>query len=498
MKIIFVRHGIAEDRDLGKSDELRELTEEGIHELEFNAGFLQLYLRNEETRIISSPLLRAGQTARILSEAGVGDVETMDFVSDGEFDKLRQLVLSQPETVFVIVGHAPYLDDWIFAVTNQTIEMKKASAAQIEITDPDTFTGYLTWYLPIGKYNRLIQFGSFEEILKNLESDVEAIIEKYHGIILENREAYLREPEEIESVHKLRVKIRQFRSLVSFFKPLMSKRKHREIQEVLREMAQECAYLRELDVLMKEWTDRKNEFKKAGLTGENFFRIMQEERGIEQERLFAFLEKPDFARELNKVVEQLEKAIDLNETQYLELDEMVEDTLDTWHDEIKAEYDAIDVNDLAIIHALRIRAKKMRYIMEVFELDTAADSKAMYKEIKRWQEVLGNITDANRNSEAVMEIAEKYPDAPIEEELELFKTIEAKEANQLYQEFFGSGDHEKAAEEHPEELEDLESPTAKNTETNAASHLDSELSQAEAETASSEDAGRNGGERTNS
>ena len=442
MKILFLRHGIAEDRDLEKADELRELTPEGIRELEENARFLKMYLTNDLVRLITSPLQRAVDTARILTEAGFKEGQTMNFVATGNFGVLKRLVKADPETTLLIVGHSPYLEEWIFAITKQSIQMEKAACAQVEITDEAEFAGFVTWYLPITKYKRLIRLGSYKAMTDQLGGDIAAIIEKYHLVILENREVYLKEPAEIESVHKLRVKIRQFRSLVSFFKPLLSKSKYQTIQQILREMAQQCAYLRELDVLIKEWGSRRAEFKQAGLSGDTFFQILKTERQTEQDRLFAKLEKPEFAKDLNAAIDLLYQGIDLNKAKHLKLSEMVETTLNKWHDEIKAEYSAICVNDLSIIHALRIKAKKMRYIMEVFELDLAQGSKEMYKEIKRWQEVLGNITDANRNSEAVMEIAEKFPDTLIQEELKVFKAVEKKEADLLYQEFFGLGKQE--------------------------------------------------------
>lgn len=436
MKILFLRHGIAEDRDLGKADELRELTSQGIIELEENVDFLKQYLRDESIRLISSNLRRSIGTAEILTEAGFGNAQTMDFVSTGNFGALKRLVKANPLTTLLIVGHSPFLEEWIFAITNQWIEMKKAACAQVEITDEIGFTGFVTWYLPIDKYNRLIQLGSYQETVNKLADDIAEIIEKFHTLILENREGYLKQPAEIESVHKLRVKIRQFRSLVSFFKPLMSKKKQREIQAVLRDMAQECAYLRELDVLIKEWIAHQADFIEAGLTGQDFLAILNQERQAEQDRLVRFLEKPEFARALDRVQDNLVAAIDPAKSEFLKLKDMVETTLTGWHEEIKAGYDAIDANDLAVIHALRIKAKKMRYIMEVFELDRASDSKTMYKEIKRWQEVLGDITDANRNSAAVMEIAGKYKDAPIQAELNLFQSLEVQQADLLFTEFF--------------------------------------------------------------
>lgn len=451
MKLILLRHGIAEDRDLVKPDHLRELTEEGIWELQENAGFLYLYLQEQEVRLISSPLVRSIQTADILKETGLGTYQAMDFVAGGNIDDLKKLVRTRPDITHVIVGHSPYLEEWVYAITSQHLDMKKGSACLIEITDEETFTGFLTWYLPIDKYDRLIDFGSFRESVTRFRQDIEDIIEKYRQIILEHRGIYLREPQEIESVHKLRVKIRQFRSLVSFFKPFMKKKQYRTIQDTLSAMAQECAYLRELDVLIEEWESRLDDFEEAGLTGEHFLEVLHTERKSEQDRLYEVLEKPAFARDLGEVEAQLFAAIDTGDTMYLDLNELVMDTVQAWHDEIRAGYEAIDTNDLAIIHALRIRAKKMRYVMEVFGLSEAADTKEMHREIKRWQEVLGNITDANRNSDAVMEIAEKYPESPIDEELRIFRDLQEQESRALYQEFFGSGPEAEHEDPIPEQ-----------------------------------------------
>ena len=71
MKVLFVRHGIAEDRELyftkGLSDELRPLTQKGRKQLK-KMG-LWLKDRNIEIdEIWTSPLVRAQQTTEVLSQ----------------------------------------------------------------------------------------------------------------------------------------------------------------------------------------------------------------------------------------------------------------------------------------------------------------------------------------------------------------------------------------------------------------------------------------------
>ncbi|EIJ42881.1 phosphohistidine phosphatase SixA [Beggiatoa alba B18LD] len=71
MNVLLVRHAIAEERDefamTGKSDDLRPLTPKGINKMHKNAAGIKTQLPTIQ-QIFSSPLVRAVQTADILSE----------------------------------------------------------------------------------------------------------------------------------------------------------------------------------------------------------------------------------------------------------------------------------------------------------------------------------------------------------------------------------------------------------------------------------------------
>ncbi len=446
MRLIFIRHGSAEDRNLGKEDRLRDLTQEGMAELRNNVKFLGLYLADFNPVILTSDLNRAVQTAGIIDKYGAYQgVFERPYLGTGDLAAFKTEAGKMADEVILLVGHNPYLEEWVYEITQRIVEFKKAGACEVEITNREDFSGKVNWYLDIGDYKKLIDQEMYEESFREFRQDMENKIEECRGEILKYREIYLAEPEEIESVHKLRVKIRQFRSLIAFFKPLMKKLRYREYQNQLRELAQQCAYLRELDVLKKDWASHYDEFSRNGLTGENFMKILETERSAEQGVLFSILEHPEYARRLNEIFEGIKSAIDLEKGKYLSLDEMVDDVLDAWHDEIEIGYDAIDENNLQIIHALRIKAKKMRYVMEVFGKDKEPSHALQYKEIKRWQEVLGDITDANRNSEAVNEIAQNHPEADIREEIALFNRIQNRNSEKLYADFFGKDKPEETA-----------------------------------------------------
>src|SRR5918911_164568 len=92
MRLFFLRHGIAEPGHSGLSDFDRQLTNEGRAELEDVAhGLRQLKIRPD--RLLSSPLVRARQTAEVVAPALAASVEIADELRSGAaFAAFQELV----------------------------------------------------------------------------------------------------------------------------------------------------------------------------------------------------------------------------------------------------------------------------------------------------------------------------------------------------------------------------------------------------------------------
>ncbi len=447
MKILLLRHGWAEDKDPSKNDYYRKLTPKGIKQLKKYFPDLALYLDGKKIKLLTSPMTRTVQTADELRVLIPGlKAEVREYIASGDIEGLKEdyFKYKKDYDYMIVTGHAPHLDLWTKKITDRIDDMAKGSSTEIEIVVDEDFKGRVNWHLKAQKYSTLTQFQRFLKSQGAFYNDIKEKVEEIIAVILKMRENYLEKPEEIESVHKLRVKVRQFRSFVSFLKPLLPKKSYTLMQNDLRELAQECAYLRELDVLMKEWKTHSDRFEKAGVSGDEFFTIMTNERKKEQERLYSYLEKPNAAMMLNEAKNIILKNIHPEVLKYVTLKQMLIETLNSWHDRIQHDYENIDSNNLVIIHALRIKAKKMRYVMEVFGLDKDEATKEMYQEVKKWQEVIGEITDANRNSDAVNEIEEKSDEKSpaLHKEVEVFNEIQKENADNLYMEFFGKPSHE--------------------------------------------------------
>ena len=74
--------------------------------------------------------------------------------------------------------------------------------------------------------------------------------------------------------------------------------------------------------------------------------------------------------------------------------------------------------------------------MERFNLNEDSVLEEKYKSMKKWQESIGMICDANRNQNAVFEILNKYHNPTALEEVNIFIEYQRKTFEELTKEFF--------------------------------------------------------------
>ena len=159
MRLLVIRHGIAEDRDAfaatGKPDELRPLTNEGRKKMRRAAAGLTEIVGRIDV-LAASPLTRAAQTAEIVAmEYGEPPIETVDALApDRRPDELLPWLRARdPGTVAAVVGHEPHLGflvGWLLTGRNDSfVEMKKGGAALLQFDDaPTGGNALLRWSVP--------------------------------------------------------------------------------------------------------------------------------------------------------------------------------------------------------------------------------------------------------------------------------------------------------------------------------------------------------------
>jgi len=153
MEIYFFRHGDARAAEDWKgSDAERPLSKEGTARMEKEAAAIVL-LRLPLEAILTSPLVRARQTAEILARklrlAKGLVVEERPAPGFGTAELKRILAERHSLRGLLLVGHEPDFSRVISACTGGgRVECKKGSLIRLDMDDPTSLTGILVWLLP--------------------------------------------------------------------------------------------------------------------------------------------------------------------------------------------------------------------------------------------------------------------------------------------------------------------------------------------------------------
>jgi len=143
LKLYFMRHGKAEEKKPGMSDEERKLSDEGRREVEFIVRSIDL----DPEIVYTSPLLRSIQTAEIVAQVLgakliVTEVLHPSSASLGEIKKLLAPGISSA----LFVGHSPSIENIIRDMTGGCrVSLDPAAVAALEIIDVDALTGMIKW-----------------------------------------------------------------------------------------------------------------------------------------------------------------------------------------------------------------------------------------------------------------------------------------------------------------------------------------------------------------
>lgn len=131
MYVCLMRHGKAEPYRDDRDDSGRALTSRGIQDVRDMASLVRRWWPDGTTRIWTSPLVRACQTAEIMSQSlQPAAIRTDRFIGDGDLSGLYEELRALPDAdTLLIVGHQPYLDQWTAAWTGAPARFKTASLA---------------------------------------------------------------------------------------------------------------------------------------------------------------------------------------------------------------------------------------------------------------------------------------------------------------------------------------------------------------------------------
>lgn len=154
MKILIIRHGIAEEPLRGNSDATRRLTEAGRETMRRSVENLRRFAPRIDV-LATSPYTRARETAEIVAPALRVHATTVQpsLVPHGDTQRLLEWLQSQsPEAGVALVGHEPLLSAFagILVGGSNTVSLilEKGACCLIEFAGaPRVGSGMLHWLL---------------------------------------------------------------------------------------------------------------------------------------------------------------------------------------------------------------------------------------------------------------------------------------------------------------------------------------------------------------
>jgi len=198
-----------------------------------------------------------------------------------------------------------------------------------------------------------------------------------------------------ESVHTFRIKARQLRSLLYFFKPLIEPSSYSAYQATLKNLGLAFSEIREYDVMIKFWME-------ITASNEDLLPFPAKLSDYLSERLIQ-LKKDAYCKVDEDYVLKSIKSIDTSLliynskiTSQKDFEKYCKKRIASMRKRISIDFDNLNIYDDEAVHSLRKLIKKLRYSLKCLQPYTKSDYENLLKTSKDISDVLGIICDCNR------------------------------------------------------------------------------------------------------
>ena len=214
-----------------------------------------------------------------------------------------------------------------------------------------------------------------------------------------SHEAGSRTGADIESVHQMRVAIRRMRSLFNLIGAHYRPKTTARYERGLRQTARALGAIRDLDVLILDLQDYQETLSaddQAVLA--QVVAMLDERRSASRVRLNRLFDSKRYARFIRgfqrfaKRPEKGARRLKRSEAPH-QLRHVLPLLLHERMARVKAYDTVLPAADDAILHALRVEYKQLRYALEFFQPILGRSAGHFLKQVKQMQEILGRIND---------------------------------------------------------------------------------------------------------
>ncbi len=250
---------------------------------------------------------------------------------------------------------------------------------------------------------------------KKVVVSAEIIMKNGFNEIINAYDRFFENQSDPESVHQVRVRIRKYRAILAFFMPLFKIESYQQQQDILRKMAQQFSEVRQLDVLLEGVLDME---KNANLEISTFGKIkdhLQGKREVAFNQLLADLETDAFALELLDIwVCKLNDPWEAGSPDLqISIKDYTEKYLDKWLKKINKSMKNLDIKDQQAIHRVRIKSKKLRYVIEQLSSILDRKTRKSMEAFEKMQDDLGYYHDVFANQHLLEQLVSASADCQL-------------------------------------------------------------------------------------
>ena len=228
--------------------------------------------------------------------------------------------------------------------------------------------------------------------MEDVRKRLAAVLREGERTVERRLEAFLANPDDPETIHRLRISIRTLRSLLAFVSPFLKRRRHRLLQADLRSVVIETSRLREYDVMLRD-------VRALDVPSGALVEKIGELRDFERDRVVGVMGGRHTRRALGRVhrrvgslpwKDSVRKSGVARGKVLAVFDELVR--------LVDEGYATVDRSDADAVHTLRKRSKRVRYVGESFGSLLGDQAAAEGARMKGIQDELGDVCDARVNA----------------------------------------------------------------------------------------------------
>lgn len=145
--VVLIRHTEAQTMDDQSKDAGRALTEKGKLDAKKIARSIKPILADKKCVLLSSPLIRAMETAAYIGKKLDLEVASAAWIAEGSLHQLQETLATFQAEVLILVGHEPTLSRWIDSCSHVNMPMKKGCACALQFKEDISEGADILWYL---------------------------------------------------------------------------------------------------------------------------------------------------------------------------------------------------------------------------------------------------------------------------------------------------------------------------------------------------------------